>query len=65
MYRFDHEKYFGRSRNFEPLRICETKGFDFFFQNKTSPSNAQSSRKGKLQSYYITLLNNLGKIVLN
>ena len=34
MYRFDHEKYFGRSRNFEPLRIFETKGFDFFFKIK-------------------------------
>ena len=34
MYRFDHEKYFGRSRNFEPLRICETKGFDFFSKIK-------------------------------
>ena len=60
MCRFDHEKYFGRSRNFEPLRICETKGFDLiFFQNKTSPSNAQSRRKGILQSYYITLFQQL------
>ena len=58
MYRFDHDKHFGCSRNFEPLRNCETKGFDFFFQNKTSPSDAQSGRKEILQSYYITLSNN-------
>ena len=31
MYRFDHGKYFGRSRNFEPPRRSETKGFGFFF----------------------------------
>ena len=31
---------------------------NLFFQNKTSPSNAQSRRKEILQSYYITLSNN-------
>ena len=35
MYWFDHEKYFGRSRNFEPPRRSDTKGFGIFFQNKT------------------------------
>jgi hypothetical protein len=33
MYRFDHEKYFDCGRNFEPLRNCETKGFEFIFPN--------------------------------
>jgi len=62
MYGFYHVKHFGCSRNFEPLRNRETKGFDFdfyfFFQNKTSPSDSQSRRKEILQSYYITLSNN-------
>ena len=31
---FAHVKHFGCGRNFEPLRNCETKGFEFFFQNK-------------------------------
>ena len=34
MYRFDYEKHFDRSRNFEPPRRSETKGFDFFFKIK-------------------------------
>ena len=59
MYRFAHVKHFGCGRNFEPLRNCETKGFEYFFQNKTSSSDAQSRRKEILQSYYITLFQQL------
>ena len=36
MYRFDYEKHFGRSRNFEPPRRSDTKGFGFFFKIKLS-----------------------------
>ena len=58
MYRFAHVKHFGCGRNFEPLRNCETKGFEFFPKLK-SPSNDQSRRKEILQSYYITLFQQL------
>jgi len=36
MYRFAHVKHFGCGRNFEPLRNCETKGFEFFHKIKFS-----------------------------
>ena len=65
MYRFDHEKYFGRSRNFEPLRICETKGFDFFFKIKLL--QAMLNQEGK--KYFNLIISHfpttLGKIFLN
>ena len=34
MFMFDHEKHFGHSRNFEPPRRSETKGFGFFYEKQ-------------------------------
>ena len=52
MYRFDHGKYFGRNRNFEPPRRSETKGFDFFFKIKLL--QAMLNQEGK--KYFILII---------
>ena len=65
MYRFAHVKHFGCGRNFEPLTNCETKGFEFFSQNKIL--HAMNNQEGNKYFNIIVsdFFNNLDKILLN
>ena len=65
MYRFAHVKYFGCGRNFEPLRICETQGFDFFFKIKLLQAMLNQGGKKYFNLIISHFFNNLGKILLN
>jgi len=58
MYRFDHDKHFGCSRNFEPLRNSETKGFEFL--PKIKLLQAMLNQDGK--KYFILLYHTFQKL---